>query len=289
MQDVAQCGLYRQPHHDKVAPKELSNEAKTLLNELSAAKGDKEYEWRSNAHLAEIADALDLRGDDDGCRVVAANEALLGFRELLKKTEKGTITEERCTAYELELSGVPGHLLRFLKHHATVDSLDPFRQPSLNNDRWSYFREAFSEQTKQTRKGLGRLVKALHAVIETGEVFPVWRHKRERGLRAVTEALQLKLQHVDDGRKGLAPFLPQSMQSQMSLMVEPLVPLSELSRYLLRANPTTDMDYLRYCRDIVGTTLLEQGSGERFSILSFEILFSALALPIHTIQKEGSD
>jgi hypothetical protein len=175
--------LYRQPHHDKVAPKELNNEAKALLDEMTAASVDKEnpaYEWRSNTHLAEISDKLALSGDDDGSRVVAANEALLAFRELLKKTEKGTITEERCTAYELELSGVPGHLLCFLKHNAPIDSLDPFRQPSLNNDRWAYFREAFSEQTKQTRKGLGRLVKALHAIIETGETFPVWRHKRTR-------------------------------------------------------------------------------------------------------------
>ena len=41
-----------------------------------------------------------------------------------------------------------------------------------------------------------RLVKALHAVIETGEALPVWRHKKERGLRALTEPIALKLRLV---------------------------------------------------------------------------------------------
>jgi hypothetical protein len=297
LKDVAQCGLYRQPHHEKVTPEELSKEVKALIDEVSALKENEEDaadSWRANARLAEISDALDLRSmvTEDEARVAAAKDALLSFRDLLKKTEKGNLTDELCTAYELELSGMPGHLLRFLKHGAPTNVADPIRQPSLNQERWNYFREVFSEQTKQTRKGLGRLVKALHAVIETGEVFPVWRHKRERGLRALTEAVQLKLRHVGGSAEGctsLAPYLPQAMKPQVSVMVEPLVPMSELSRYLIRVTPTTDKQYLAYCRNLVGATICDQVSGTSYSVQNFEILLSDLPLPIHTVQQEGAE
>jgi len=54
--DVAQCGLYRQLHHEKVTPEDLSREAKALYDELcqgaeaegAALAGDSE-EWKVNA------------------------------------------------------------------------------------------------------------------------------------------------------------------------------------------------------------------------------------------------
>lgn len=203
--DVAQCGLYRQPPHEKVTPEELCKEAKALHDELmsgragegEAARGADE-DWRQNTKLVEIATTFEACEADCQSpeRLAAATEALLSTRELLKKTEKGAITEERVAAYELERSNMPGLLLRFLKHRAAVpaegDAADAVRHPGMNAERWAAFRDAFGDSTKHARKGLGRLMKALHAVIETGEALPVWRHKKERGLRALTEPLALR-------------------------------------------------------------------------------------------------
>lgn len=284
--DVAQCGLYRQPHHEKVTPEELSKEAKALCELFGDEGTENPEEWRANSKLAEVVAALDVR--DGPGDIAVMKEALISFRELLKKTEKGTLNEERCTAYELEKSNMPGILLRFLKYHAPASTSDPIRHPSLNEERWAFFREAFSGLTKQTSKGLVRLMKALHAVIETGEAFPVWHQKKERGLKALTKPVQLKLRHVGT-RDSLPPLLPSALQSQVAVMVEPLVPLSEVSRYVLRVTPTTDERFLTYCHELVGATIYERGSGESCTVLAFEVLHSDLPLPIHTVQRESGE
>eukprot|EP00971_Amphidinium_carterae_P122208 2419755-Amphidinium_carterae.1 len=212
----------------------------------------------------------------------------MSFRELLKKSEKCSLSEDRCTAYELERSDMPGLLCRFLQRQAVpAASLDPIRQPAMNVDRWVCFKEIFSEQTKQTRKGLVRLVKALHAVIETAEALPVWRHKKERGLKALTEPIPLKLRPLKNN-DFVAPILPETMQPQALVMVEPLVQLSELTQYLLRVTPVTDARYLAECFALVGGTIRETSSGELMSILAFEVLHADLPLPIHTVRRAKS-
>lgn len=295
--DVAQCGLYRNPHHEKVTPEELCKEAKALCEEIAGTTDAQEpegEEWRANSQLAEIASALDPSAAEGPDPVGAAKEALVSFRELLKKTEKGSLNEERCAAYELERSGVPGRLLRLLKFNAPAAavSADHIRQPVMNHEQWAYFREVFSEQTKQTRKGLTRLMKAMHAVVETGESFPVWRHKKERGLRALTEPLPLKLRRVEEGNRTPAvtlPFTPKNMRPQVSVMVEPLASIGDLSRYLLRVTPSADERYLAYCHMLVGATICDKASGDRSTVLAFEVLLSDLPLPIHTVRRQGSD
>jgi len=290
--DVAQCGLYRQPHHERVTQEELSQEALALVEVLDKQSTGEEdpQDWQSNAKLVEIVKALDEKSASEGSgtdREAAAKEALMNFRELLKKAEKCALNEERCTAYELERSAIPGLLRHFLKHHATPSSLDPMRQPTMNHDRWTYFKEIFSEQTKQTRKGLVRLVKALHAVIDTGEALPVWRHKKERGLKALTEPVPLRLRLLKTG-SAMNPFIPEGMRPQAAVMVEPLAQLSELTKYLIRVTPIVDPQYLTECFQLVGGTVRETGSGDLLTILAFEVLHADLPLPIHTVRRENT-
>jgi len=197
--DIAKCGLYRQAHHEKVTPEELRKEAKALYDDLCKGQAGQpgEEEWHANTRLVQIVAPLNTRTLETSEWAGMCKEALAAFRELLKKTEKGTMQEERCTAYELERAGIPGLLLHFLKQQAPPGGTDPIRHPSMHPERWAFFREVFSEQTKQTRKGLIRLMKAFHAVIETGEEYPVWRRKKEIGLKALTEPIPLKLRLMD--------------------------------------------------------------------------------------------
>ena len=86
------------------------------------------------------------------------------------------------TADERELSDLSGELPRFLKPEDR-SAPDAARRPALRPERRTAFRELSSEGTKQRRKGLVRLVRPLHAVVEAGEAFPVWRHRKDRGAR----------------------------------------------------------------------------------------------------------
>ncbi|CAE7465907.1 kptA [Symbiodinium sp. CCMP2592] len=145
--DVAQCGIYRQAHNEKVTIDELSQEAQSLLEELQKSsegeKDDPDLEWRLNEKLVEVVDAL-AAADESGPGRLAPAEGLFALRDLLKKlgpqttctnsswpryklartaarglqfysrgmpsatsvatirTERGSIDEERCTAFELE-------------------------------------------------------------------------------------------------------------------------------------------------------------------------------------------
>jgi len=78
------------------------------------------------------------------------------------------------------------------------------------------------------------------------------------------------------------------MRQQVSVMVEPLVPVSEVARYLLRITPNIDERYLAYCHELVGATICGKTSSERSIVSAFEILVSDLPLPIHTITHESS-
>eukprot|EP00435_Cladocopium_sp_Y103_P060782 s327_g22.t1 len=136
--DITQCGIHRQGHHDKVTAEELSKEAQLLAEDLrQGCEGeapDLNAEWRNNQPLGrtEIEEptgilcraregnrklmevqALHAAGDDVPGRLAPA-DGLFALRELLKKTEKGGLDEERCTAWELEQAGVPGLMLQYL-------------------------------------------------------------------------------------------------------------------------------------------------------------------------------
>ena len=53
----------------------------------------------------------------------------------------------------------------------------------MDPERWKLFYEAFGDVSKQSKKGLTRFMKALHAVIETGEALPAGSSRRSQGLR----------------------------------------------------------------------------------------------------------
>ena len=140
--------------------------------------------------------------------------------------------------------------------------------------------------------GMKQLIRTLHAVIEIGECFPIWHQKRERGLRALTDPVNLKLKQVNNGSQGSQE--KGKVPSQFSVPVEPICPLSELRRYLLRVTPVMTSGYLSYCYGIVGATILLSSNGgngdpERAVVTGFELLIGELPLPIHTLQRPGKD
>lgn len=147
-----------------------------------------------------------------------------------------------------------------------------------------------------TSSGMKQLIRTLHAVIEIGECFPIWQQKRERGLKALTDPVNLKLKHVDQRLRqtqsqGAVPTTGK-VPHQFSVPVEPICPLSELRRYLLRVTPIMNEGYLSYCYGIVGATILISSSSndpEKAVVTGFELLVGELALPIHTIQRTGKE
>eukprot|EP00931_Biecheleriopsis_adriatica_P047296 TRINITY_DN27247_c0_g1_i1.p1 TRINITY_DN27247_c0_g1~~TRINITY_DN27247_c0_g1_i1.p1 ORF type:complete len:1914 (+),score=472.63 TRINITY_DN27247_c0_g1_i1:852-5744(+) len=250
---------------------------------------DFDSEWRSNEKLAEVVEALQNAFEPMPGRL-APVEGLFALRELLKKTEKGSITDERCAAFELEKAEVPREMLRYLKvDGASATSLQPGQMAQENSDGWKLFHEAFGDHSKQSRKGLARLMKALHAVVETAEAYPIWRHKKERGLKALTEPISLKLRQLPSGQTKCSTVevhLPKAAQSSVSVAVEPLVPIADLNRYLIKVTPCTDAGYLSFCHRLVGSKIRDRDGKDSqvFEVVAFEILALGLPLPVHTLR-----
>jgi len=284
--DVAQCGIYRQAHNEKVTVDELSQEAQSLLEELQKSsegeKDDPDLEWRLNEKLVEVVDAL-AAADESGPGRLAPAEGLFALRDLLKKTERGSIDEERCTAFELEKADVPGQMLRYLK-------MQPVHDTSHKEDRWKLFYEAFGDFSKQSKKGLTRFLKALHAVIETGEALPVWRHKKDRGLKALTEPISLKLRNLASGIA--CPVLDIHLPKQvpaLSVSVEPLVQLTDLANFLAKVTPCIDEAYLKFCHRLIGHRIWDHHTDKAYEVVAFEIFSLGLPIPVHTVRAEDDD
>eukprot|EP00441_Pelagodinium_beii_P002867 CAMPEP_0197698514 /NCGR_PEP_ID=MMETSP1338-20131121/119437_1 /TAXON_ID=43686 ORGANISM="Pelagodinium beii, Strain RCC1491" /NCGR_SAMPLE_ID=MMETSP1338 /ASSEMBLY_ACC=CAM_ASM_000754 /LENGTH=459 /DNA_ID=CAMNT_0043281921 /DNA_START=84 /DNA_END=1460 /DNA_ORIENTATION=+ len=283
--DVAQCGIYRQAHHEKITVEDLSKEAQGLCQDMEKL-GEGEPDWQAaNEKLAEVVDALKTASEPAPGRLAPA-EGLFALRELLKQTEKGSMDDERCSAFEMEEADVPGHMLRYLKADTTGSDPTP--------ERWDLFCESFGDHSKQSRKGLTRLMKALHAVIETGEALPVWRHKKERGLKALIETLPLKLRHLPGSEEetcsALELHLPKSAQAALLVSVEPLVPVADINRYLFKVTPCTDPLYLSYCHRLVGCSIRDQDAEKTFEVEGFEILSQGLPIAVHVLRPpDGGD
>jgi len=271
--DITQCGIHRQTHQDKVTQEELSKEAQLLNEELRQVRegetADFDTEWRSNQKLVEVVESLEaVREDTTGSAPGA--DGLFALRELLKKTEKGGIDDERCAAWELEQAGVPGQMLHYLKTESDQSTV-----ATVNAERWKLFTEAFGDASKQSKKGLTRFIKAMHAVIETGEALPVWRHKKERGLKALTEAVSLKLRSIrSDVGKHSQPLL---------VAAEPLLQLADLTRFLTKVTPCVDEAYLQFCHRIIGHRIRDLHSEKEYEVGSFRLLSSGIPIPIHTV------
>ncbi|CAE7439875.1 unnamed protein product [Symbiodinium sp. CCMP2456] len=180
---------------------------------------------------------------------------------------------DKCTAFEMESVNFAGRLLRLLQGSG-----------KLQQDRWAIFEEVFQlREPKAPKAAMRRLLEVLQAMVCTAECFPIWRYKRDRGLKALTEPVQLRLEHwqrasKEPSQKG------RSGRDVVSVMVEPLVSLSEILRYLLRVTPVVTEEYLTFCHTLVGCSLRDTASGEVVKVLSFELLLTDCPVPIHTVQ-----
>ena len=160
----------------------------------------------------------------------------------------------------------------------------PCQESTINSENWISLTEVLS------LAGMKQLIRTLHAVIEIGERFPVWHQKRERGLRALTDPVTLKVKqmNVKLGHAGQGQSTGKIPQ-HFSVPAEPITPLSELRRYLLRVTPIMTEGYLSYCYGIVGATILLSSDDPEVAVVTgFEVLVGELPLPIHTIQRAGN-
>lgn len=260
----------------RASGEELSCEAKLLSSELNEACGE---DWLPDPVLAATLATLSQPADDATLR--DALQKLSGYLRMDGDIPNGLKgldllrNSKMCTAYTLEKLDFAGHMLAFLKQKMPQDG------SIVDSDNWTSLTDVLSAA------GMKQLIRTLHAVIEIGECFPIWHQKRERGLRALTDPVNLKLKQVNQRprpEKGKVP-------SQFSVPVEPICPLSELRRYLLRVTPIMTEGYLSYCYGIVGATILLSSNGdpERAVVTGFELLVGELPLPIHTLQRPGKD
>ncbi|CAJ1376741.1 unnamed protein product [Effrenium voratum] len=269
-------GHQQQQHQQlqqRAAGEELSSEASLLALELAEAE-----EWSPDASLAETIAAVgraDARGTPDS--TLEALQRLRHYLEMDGDIPSGLLgldllrATNMCTAYAFEKLDLAGHLLSFLRCG------EPEDRRSINVNSWECLTKALSS----VPGGMKQLIRTLHAIIEIGEKFPVWHQKRERGLRALTDPVNLKVRHVHSSPK------------QFSVPVEPIAPISELRRYLLRVTPVVAEGFLSYCHSIVGANILERTNSsadwEKATVTAFEVLIGEIPLPIHTIQRPGKD
>eukprot|EP00931_Biecheleriopsis_adriatica_P016462 TRINITY_DN12116_c0_g1_i1.p1 TRINITY_DN12116_c0_g1~~TRINITY_DN12116_c0_g1_i1.p1 ORF type:complete len:2177 (+),score=496.16 TRINITY_DN12116_c0_g1_i1:94-6624(+) len=285
---------HQQQLQQRAATEELAVEAGLLAQELVAAAGGED--WLPSGDLAETLAVVGRSGD----LAAEADEATLkALQRLCAYLEMDgdmapegdaakLLATDHCTAYALEKLDLAGQLLRFLKHSPRCGDEAADRRPALDPERWECLRKVLASGAPG---GFKQLVRVLHAIIDTGETFPVWHHKRERGLRALTEPVNVKLRHL----AGLSSSPKRAMPAgklQYSVPAEPLVPLRELRRYLLRVTPVADQGYLSYCHEIVGAVIQERGTNgdlEEGMVMDFEVLLGEIPLPIHSIQRrDGS-
>ena len=157
----------------RAAGEELAAEAKLLAMELKEACGE---EFVPDHELAATLEALAGPQPLDALEKLSSYLRKEGFipegmkgMELLQKCKI-------CTAYALEKLDFAGHLLSFLRPEGQV-----------YEEHWTSLTSVLPQG------GMKQLIRTLHAVIEIGERFPVWHQKRERGLKALTDAVNLKV------------------------------------------------------------------------------------------------
>lgn len=264
--DPQQAGCFGPPlAQEKAVPNEdLLREATSLCEELaSLASVGPLTKPRALSGAVRLLDQA-CAGSD----ARAMKQALQAVRDLLFGVGCG-----KCTAFEMESVNFAGRLLRLLQGSG-----------KLQQDRWAIFEEVFQlREPKAPKAAMRRLLEVLQAMVCTAECFPIWRYKRDRGLKALTEPVQLRLEHWQRASK--EPSQKGRLgRDVVSVMVEPLVSLSEILRYLLRVTPVVTEEYLTFCHTLVGCSLRDTASGEVVKVLSFELLLTDCPVPIHTVQ-----
>ncbi|CAE8682985.1 unnamed protein product, partial [Polarella glacialis] len=295
--DPVQAGLCGPaPEARSISAEELVSEARALIDECQAADGedschwwDETELWRRNESLAGVTAALDAVEScpASGPGDTAVRDAFCSMRDLLMQLSG----QLGCTAFELETSRLPSRLLKLLRAEPNQASIaarglvSPWHPTGVHSERWACFREVFGLVTEQPAHGFQRLLESLHDVVSTGESLPTWSRKKERGLKALTEPVQLKLQQVASNSQPAAGCQP--LSEAVSVMVEPLVPLRDILRYLLRVSPVGSEHYLAFCHGLVGGTVKDRTSGERGQVVAFELLLSDQPLPVHSVRFES--
>eukprot|EP00398_MALV-I-01_sp_L67-1_P000820 gene820-987_t len=233
--------------------------------------------------LQELCDKLE-RGDQQG---------LLILREILAKSDAGDTTVP--SSYAIQQYDIPTKVLQFLQGQKVVEGQLCNVTTDANENRWQAFAETFDGDHLQ------RLLFFLHHVIAVGEELPVWRFQKEKGLKVLTEPVQLSLgrsnlslpedewstpesEGTTNSGKSSSSGSPNDkdrakMESQVR--IEPLALMKELRRHVLCTRPVCDDQYLNWCCDLVGRHVYIDG--EEGDVINFEIL-PQLKVGVHTIR-----
>ncbi|CAE7421009.1 hecd-1 [Symbiodinium microadriaticum] len=220
--------------------------------------------------------------------VVALSE-LLPRADQVENVREGC--ESRCAQSDGHESFVEMHrdvcmasrtLLALERHRFMIDSCDHGLVPDA--------RRSYAQRLQLDGSSCLMLTGALHAVIETGEALPVWRHKKDRGLKALTEPISLKLRNMASGIA--CPVLDIHLPKQapaLSVSVEPLVQLTDLANFLTKVTPCIDEAYLKFCHRLIGHRIWDHHTDKAYEVVAFEIFSLGLPIPVHTVRAEDED
>ncbi|CAK0895982.1 unnamed protein product, partial [Prorocentrum cordatum] len=171
------------------------------------------------------------------------------------------VREGKCTPFELGTLGAPQKLLALLD------------QPSV----WPWGPTAPPPIPPASAEVL---VPALQWLLGLCETLPV--------AAAAGEGTGL----VDCLVRPLDLLLESSSSEDRSLLVEPLLTLKDLERFVLQTTPVDDEEYLAWCRSVVGRRILERPTGGVAEWRTATVTAFAVEsrLPVHTVQyREAAD
>lgn len=166
------------------------------------------------------------------------------------------IQDGACTPYELGLAEVPSTIL-------------PLLEPSGEDWPW-----AGAVRASPSVEMAAILAAALQVLLSMCETFPVavadW---QSEGLDCLVQPLELTLEGLGDTR---------------TLIVEPLLPLSDLERFVLQTTSIHNEEYLDWCKNLEGQRIAERPmAGDKpwrgALVLAFRL---ELKITVHTVRYE---
>ena len=201
--------------------------------------------------------------------------ALDQLRTVLRKMKRIDFRESDrfLTPYMLDRYGIAKKLLNFF-HGVKVMEGNHFIASGSVEDRWQAFHEIFAGDD------LDVLLDALHGLISMSENLPVYRYKRERALKVLTDPFNLKLSfHLPKD-----VYRPDMAKERK---IEPLVSIDQLSREILSTTAVPDKKFLEACFGLIDCQV-EFDDGRVATVTDFRIS-TDLNLPVHTVKYvEGS-
>ena len=197
------------------------------------------------------------------------NSALVLLRDVLRKMKRIDFRQEHfLSPYILDRYGIGKKLLNFF-HGVKVMEGNHFVASGSIEDRWQRFHEVFVGDDREL------LLSSLHTLVAMTENLQVYRHKRERGLRVLTDPLQVKLAF----HQSSDVFRPEMSQEHK---IEPLVTMEQLKRTILTTTPIPDKNFLEACFGLIGSEVTLDDNKDA-KVTDFKIL-TDLNLPIHILR-----